>query len=637
MDEKYSIEDLDELEKQLEKCLEGYELGKPLISDDDYDQYKRILQKLRPESYFLTKIGNTPKRNVEELPYILGSLTNKFKDDIQIWLDKYDNGKGFVLSHKLDGTAIECEYTDGKLSGAWLRGDHYSGENIIKKALKIVPNEIKIPHHNGVYEKIYFKGEILLNCEPETLGYKNRRNASAGIINRDNYDRLKYVYVLFHTYVPNPLISDVTQISEIARLQFMQQCFGILSQSVIKFSHVDSKELIMEAAEEMIGEQTQYDKDGIVITVNYSEVENIKLPEKKIAFKFNKMSAETEVETIEWETSRTGRIIPIVKFKPVELGGATIQKATGFHARFIFDNQIGPGAIIKIVRSGDVIPYIEEVIKPSSRYQGIQNCPSCGSDFLSTDDTQTHTYCTNPNCPGQVQKRIAYFFEKLGLENFSEKMISSLGCKNIIDIYNLKREDILKIDGWAETSTDDFLNRIEQTKKARPEKILAALGIENLGTTTSKLILENFSPQDIIDALDENIIHGHNSEKLKTIINKLIQIDGFGTKKITSIIKGLKENKELLTKLIDTGVSFIPISGPLSGLSFCITGSLSKPRKAYEIIIEKFGGTITSISSCKYLICNTPSDSTKFKKAIEKGVKIINEEQLLILIKESKK
>jgi DNA ligase (NAD+) len=637
MSEEYSSEDLDELERQLELCLDAYEKGESMIPDDDYDSYKRILQKIRPNSKFLNKIGNKPKKNKEILPYVLGSLTNKFEDDIEAWLDKYDTGKGFILSHKLDGVAIECEYTDGQLTGAWLRGDHYEGENITTKALKFVQNKISTNCNPGTGDnKQYFKGETLLNCEPETIKkddgtpYKTKRNAAAGIINRDDHSKLQYLYVLFHTYVPVHVSSHPVAAFELARMRYMQEAFGILNRSVVNFSYADSKEMTILAAKEMIDETTQYDKDGIVISINHSEVENIKLPEKKIAFKFNKMAVEAEVVKVEWNTSRTGKIIPVVVVKPVILGGATIQRATGFHAKFIYDNNIGPGAVVKLVRSGDVIPYIESIIKPSDKITNLTTCPTCGKGDLTTDETQTHLYCSNRDCPAQTQKKIAYFFEKLGLENFSEKMITSLGCNSVIDIYNLKKEDILKLDGWAETSTVDFLNRIEQTKKARPEKILAALGIDNLGTTTAKLVLENFTPQDILNALD-------NNELLKNVVNKLLLVDGLGSKKITSIIKGLKENKELLKKLMETGVSFSSVKGPLSGKSFCITGSLSKPRKAYEQIIEKFGGSNTSISSCNYLICNEPSNSNKFQKAKDKGVKIITEQELIALIRESKK
>jgi DNA ligase (NAD+) len=626
MEETYTSDQLDDLENHLEQWLNAYEIGESLISDDQYDHYKRLLQKFRPDSKFLSKIGNKPKRNVETLPYILGSLTNYFENDIQTWLDKHDNGSGFVLSHKLDGVAIEVEYTDGKLTGAWLRGNHIEGENITHKALKFIQNKID---HQG-HKKLYFKGEALLNCEPDTIGYKTKRNSVAGILNRDDFDKLKYLYFIVHTFVPDDFKSDGYVAYETLRLHFARQAFGILNNNVINFSHVDSKEMVISAATEMIQEETQYDKDGIVITVNNSDVENIKLPEKKIAFKFNKMSAEAEVETVEWETSRTGKIIPVVKFKPIELGGATIQRATGFHAKFIYENAIGTGAIIKIMRSGDVIPYIDEVIKKAERFDMLVTCPVCNHGDLLTDETQTHIYCPNQNCPAQVQKKIAYFFEKLGLENFSEKMISTLKCNSVLDIYNLKKEDIIKIDGWAETSADDFIKRIEQTKKAKPEKILAALGIDNLGTTTAKLVLENFSITEILNALDNPIV-------LREIVFKLIQVKGLGSKKVASIIKGLKENKTLLENFIALADTVTENSGPLSGKSFCMTGSLSKPRKAYEQVIEKFGGENVSISSCDYLICNTPSDSSKFKKAIEKGVKIINEQELIELIKGSKK
>lgn len=124
---------------------------------------------------------------------------------------------------------------------------------------------------------------------------------------------------------------------------------------------------------------------------------------------------------------------------------------------------------------------------------------------------------------------------------------------------------------------------------------------------------------------------------MRQIVFKLIQVKGLGSKKVASIIKGLKENKNLLENFIALTGAVTENIGPLSGKSFCITGALTKPRKAYEQVIEKFGGENASISSCDYLICNTPSDSNKFKKAIEKGVKIISEQELIELIKGSKK
>jgi DNA ligase (NAD+) len=623
---EYTNEDLNELEKQLEICLHAYEAGEPLISDDEYDNFKTILKTLRPNSSFLVKIGNKPKKKIERLPYILGSLTNKFEDDINDWLKKKNNGFGYVLSHKLDGVAIEVEYSLGVLTNAWLRGDHIEGENIFHKAFKFIPKEFKNNQFNNFIPKQYFKGEALLNCEPESIGYKTKRNAVAGILNRDDLTRLKYLYFKFHTIIPNNYMIEKNIDRESDRLAFMSLLVG--PENVVRFEYAESAEDVVNLSKIMIQEQTQYDKDGIVITLDKSDVENIKLPENKIAFKFNKLSAIAEVEDVEWNVSRTRRIIPVVKIKPIVLGGATIQRATGFHAKFIYENDIGPGATVQIVRSGDVIPYIEKVIKKSENSVGIDKCPMCGNLSLTTDETNTHLYCTNPDCVSPIQKQIAYFFAKLGLENFSEKMISTLKCNSVIDVYKLKKEDILKIDGWAETSAEDFLNRILQTKNSKPEKLLAALGIDNLGETTARLILDNFSPKDLLENIEDK-------NKLHEMIYKMISIKGLGKTKVESIIKGLKNNISLLKELVSVGVSFVKEEsvGPLNGISVCITGSLSKPRKAYEQLIEKLGGRNTSVSSCNLLICNEPSDSNKFQKAQSKGIKIITEKEFITMIK----
>jgi len=616
-EETYTSDQLDDLETHLENWLIAYEIGEPEIDDEQYDYYKELLRKFRPKSIFLTKIGNKPKRNKEKLPYILGSLTNYFEENIRPWLLKHDNGYGFVLSHKLDGVAIELEYTEGELTKAWLRGDHYEGENITHKALRFIKNKINNNNNN----KLYFKGEVLLNCEPDTIGYKTKRNAVAGILNRDDLSKLKYLYFKVHNFISND------KFDEIERLLFAQQAFG--QENVISFILKYNPESVLETARKMIQDETQYDKDGIVITVNLSEVENVKYPENKIALKFNKMTTETEVEEVEWETSRTGKIIPVVKFKPIILGGATIQKATGFHSKFIYDNNIGPGAIITVIRSGDVTPYIKVIKKSDNEVIKINNCPSCGNTDLTTDGT--HTYCTSPKCSVQTQKRIAYFLEKVGLENYGEKMISTLNCNSILDIYNLKKEDIIKINGWAETSAADFIKRINETKKAKPEKVLAALGINNLGTTTAKLIINQFPLQVIINAFNDRLL-------LNEIIYKLIQTKGIGDKKIVSIIKGIKENIKLLEKFIELSNTEVKKddNNLLIDKKFCITGTLSKPRKVYEQIIEKFGGENTSITSCNYLICNDHS-SSKFKKAIERGIKIIKEQEFIDMLKSLKK
>jgi len=619
-EENVQITTIEELEYYLERWLAAYESGQPLVSDECYDHWKRQLEIHKPDSEFLKKIGNKPKRNKEKLPFILGSLTNKTLDNLDQWLDKYSSlaGCGYILSHKMDGVAILCRYTNGEFTGAWLRGDHIIGENITHKAKHFVLPKLK--PENVLCQEIYLKGEILLNCDPAQIGYKNKRNAVAGILNRDDNLNLDKLYIIFHTWA-NPIEEAK---DEITRLVLMKKLCG--EERVVRYSIVNNRNQIIEIAQKLIDEITQYDKDGIVITINSSKVENVKIPEMKIAFKFNKQTAESTVERVEWNTSRTGKVVPLVYIKPVDLGGATITKCAGFNAKFIIENSIGFGAKIKIVRSGDVIPYIEQIITPATAPDTIETCPECGR-ILELDENAVNLICNNSSCPAQIQKKIAHFFEQLGLEQFSEKMISSLDCNSITDVFKLTKEDIIKIEGWGEKSADDFIRRRDELKKSSPEKLLAALGIENLGLETAKLLLQNFTFTEIIKNITPQVT--------KQFVEKLISIKGIGFKKAKSIVNGLIDSVALLQDLLSVGVEIEekPKSGALAGQSFCITGALSKPRKEIEKFIEENGGINTSINNCDYLICNQrPSDSAKYKKALQRKIPIITEEELYQMI-----
>ena len=628
------ISDTDLIKLFLEKHMEEYQLdGTSPLTDDQYDHMKRILKLLEPDNEFLQKVGSKPKKNKETLPFILGSLSNKFdeetgSDSIYTWLNKHDNGSGFILTHKLDGVAIECEYRKSnndvlhQLNNAWLRGDHYIGENITSKVVQFAPIYAGSDKLDYLPDSLFFKGEILLSWEPETIGYKNKRNAVAGILNRDDGKNLDKLYVIFHTWAPNAKFIPFSE-TEKQRMYSMVEILG--KTNVVEYYYSATKELVIQSAKDMIEEKTQYDKDGIVITVNNSEVENVKIPEKKIALKFNKQSAITTVKYTEWNISRTGKDIPLVYIEPVELGGITISKSVGFNAKFIQDNKVGPGAKIKVVRSGDVIPHIEEVIQPSSLIYLLPIvCNSCGTELV-WDENKVHLICIYKKCPIQKQKKMAFFFEQLGLEEFGEKMITKLNCNSVVDVINLKKEDLLKIEGWGESRADDFLVRLQELRKTTPDKLLASLGIDNLGDTTSQLLLSHFTFDEIIDNFSHPIIS-------PLFVDKLSKIHGIGPKSVITIINGLIENLQLINDLKQSGFIITQVRGPLANKSFCITGVLSKPRKEIEKWIKDNGGSVASISSCKYLICNEPSSSGKYKKALEKNIKIITEEELIKLI-----
>jgi DNA ligase (NAD+) len=612
----YTTEQIDELEKQLLVCLKAYEKGKPIITDDKYDTYKKVLYQIKPYSEIFTRIGLTPKKNKSEIPFVLGSLKNKYaetkKDNIQDWLNENDSSSnGYILSHKLDGLALETCYEDSYFVQAWLRGDGFIGQDVTEKIKLIAQPKLNIQ----LAGKYYFKQEILLNCEVDTLGYANKRAGAAGIMNRDDNDLVKHLYTLPHTWA-NP--EGNFSINEYYRMDMLSKLFD----NIVKWRYVKDQNNVISAAKELIEEETQYDKDGIVVCVNNSMVENVKHPEKKIAFKFNQLTGIATVKEIEWNMSRTRKNIPKIIIEPLDLGGSTIKQVAAFNAKYIFDNNIGPGATIEILKAGDIIPYVNKIISTDQNPEMITNCQECNS-VLKSDDV--HLICPNLKCPGSTRKQIAYFFEHLGLEEFGERMIESLNCADIPSIFNLTKDDIIKIDGWAETSADDFIQRLHSLKTTTPLKLLVAFGIENVSSTTSKLLLNNFTFDELIDSVYPNID--------QNFVRKLVSIHGIGEKTAKSIIKGLRNNYDLLTQLknIITIQQIDNSSSLLRGKTFCATGKSSIPRKSLQLFIEQNGGNWTSAATCQYLICNDISKGGEGKLGKNKG-QIISEEVLYEMV-----
>jgi DNA ligase (NAD+) len=613
----YTTDQINELERQLLVCLRDYEKGKPLISDDKYDAYKKILHQFKPDSVLFIKIGTTPKKNKSEIPFVLGSLKNKYaetkKDNIEDWLNENDSSSnGYVLSHKLDGLALEVCYVDSYFSQAWLRGDGFIGQDVTEKIKLIAPPKLNI----GLDGLLYFKCEILLRCEPDFLGYANKRAGAAGIMNRDDNDLMRYLYILPHTWA-NPNTEQFTN-SEYFRMDMLSKLFSY----IVKWKFVNHKEEILTVAKQMIDENTQYDKDGIVVCINNSMVENVKHPEKKIAFKFNQLTGIATVKEIEWNMSRTRKDIPKIIIEPLNLGGVIIKHAAAFNAKYIYDNNIGPGAIVEILKAGDIIPYINKIISTDQSPEIITNCQECNSILISDD---VHLICPNLKCPGAVIKQIAYFFEHLGLEEFGERMIESLGCTDIPSIFNLTKEDIILLEGWAETSAEDFIQRIQRIRVTTPLKLLVAFGIENVSSSTCKLLLNNFTFYELIESVYPNIE--------PNFIRKLVSLHGIGEKTATSIIKGLRSNIDLLTQLKDIITIHQDDNSNkiLRGKTFCATGKSSIPRKSLQLFIEQNGGDWTSATSCQYLICNDISKGGEGKLGKNKG-QIISEEVLYEMI-----
>jgi len=305
---------------------------------------------LDPTNEYFSLVGaKVTSRKKAKLPYVLGSLTKMKSDKVMDWIKK--KGNEVIVSAKLDGASIYVEWENGKVIFASTRGDGYEGQDITEKAKFFVPD---IPTKN----KVCLRGEALLVGDSyKRLGFTNRRNGVAGLLNRDDVspEDLYEIDVVFYEYINND-----SYIFEYERLNYIEW-FGL---NVVPYTSYSTPTL--ERLNILLFEyknNCKYDVDGLVITRTRSSRENAYYPLNKIAYKVNEEAVKVKVIGIEWNVGRSGRIVPTVLIEPTIINDTTIARATGFNAKYIQDNKIKEGSIIGVIRSGEVIPYITEVFK----------------------------------------------------------------------------------------------------------------------------------------------------------------------------------------------------------------------------------------------------------------------------------
>lgn len=351
----------------LKKCDMYYynEGSDALISDSEYDEMREYAQNKWPKDPYFKEVGSksTMKGFKVKHPIILGSLkktkSNPEDNDYIIkWLQKYNDIDEFIITPKLDGMSIYSEFISN-VKHAATRGDGYEGTSITKKA------QIFLPKLNSKCE-VHLRGETILPGNIyEELGYSNRRNGASGIIGSDDGKNCEHLTSIFYELI---WCSDfnVDIKTEEERLEFISKILP--KENCVPWFKFNKKDISVELLKQKLIDIKDYykdicDIDGLVITKNNSIRENVKHPEHKVAFKVNSEKAIAEVAFINWETSRTGRVVPVVNFKEaIDLCGAKIIRATGYNAKFIVDNKISIGSIIEVERSGDVIPKIIKVI-----------------------------------------------------------------------------------------------------------------------------------------------------------------------------------------------------------------------------------------------------------------------------------
>ena len=632
-----------ELEKEIKYHNHLYwDLDAPKVSDIEYDNLIRELQKICPESSILDELGPTYVDNlgdevVHDTPML--SLDKCYEDDTMWnWLKKFDGQ--VVVSPKMDGLALSIKYDNkGKLVSAATRGNGKKGEDVTAnvRLIEDIPNNI-LP-----YKNIEVRGEVYMKLSTfeEFKGdYSNPRNLASGGLKQKDPEKSRDYKLSFAAYdlIGLNLKFEVQKYSTLEKIGFPK--FKIM---------LAKRDDIIKAYQWMSKKRDNFDFeiDGVVFKANriaeHKRMGNTSHhPKYAIAYKFQGEQATTTLNDIEWSVSRTGIITPVAIIEPVNLSGAMIGRATLHNIGILKTlGLLGSSmdAKIVIVRSGGVIPKIEFVASPGTSAKKItlpSKCPSCGaptslrSDFL---------YCSDPkNCSTAEITTIKHFCKVLDIKGFGEKLITKLYeaelVKTPLDLFLVNEEDFMEIDRMGQRLAKRLINEIENHKSMTLETFLRSLSIPNLGNHASKILVEEF---------------GTIGNILKVKRADLEDIHSLGSVTAKSIIDGLKENsseiEELLKYIIIVDKVKIRKKTKFTDKSFVFTGKLEKiSRKEARGIIEKLGGKTPSgvKKDLDFLIIGDisiekSSKQEKAEKYIKTGsnIKILSESQFLSMIKSS--
>ncbi len=647
------IKNIKDLVEKLNKyAYHYYVLDNPIISDFEYDKLYDELQKIEKETGVV--LPNSPTKRVG------GEILNGFKkfnhyvplysldkcnsyEDIKLWIDKIKkefNDSTFSLEYKFDGLSIVIEYEDGYLTKAGTRGNGKIGEDVTAqvKTIKSIPLSIDFKG------KLIIQGEGMIKLsnldkynKKTNEPLKNARNAVSGAIrNLDPKETAKRNLDLFAYSV------NYAENLEFETQEEMQKFLIKNGFKTSKFFKIckDYQEII-NYIDEVDATKNSLDIliDGMVIKLN--EIKNrdelgytSKFPKWAIAYKFEAQEISTILEDVKWQVGRTGKLTPIAILKPIYLAGAKISRATLNNIQDINRKRLKLGARVFVRRSNEVIPEILGLAEDNPNSQPIMipnQCPSCGGKL---SEIGVNIYCTNVDCPEQIVDSLTHFCSKeaMNIEGLSEKTITQLyrklNIKNISDIFELTYDDLTKLENFKSKKINNLLNSIEKSKNVSLSAFIYSLGIKNVGLKTSKDLVKKYKNID-------NLINASLQS-----LNDIEDIGEIVAKNIYEYFQNDKNIKEL-DKLLNKGINIIEEkvfeNKYFSDKIIVLTGSLKKfSRSEATKLIEGFGGIVSSnVNKKTNLVICGENPGNKIDKAKSLGIKIINEDEFLNIIKNS--
>ena len=634
---------------------EYYVLDNPTITDQEYDDaYKELLRleekypELKREDSPTNRVGGEALSKFEKVTHNTPMLSfdDIFNEDEILAFDerikKVIKNPTYTVEPKMDGLSGSLLYKNGVLVRAATRGDGITGEDITLnvKTIKSVPLKLTKPIDIEVRGEIYMSKRAfeMANLEKSKNGenlFANPRNAAAGSVRqldskitaKRNLDYMAY-------FIPNP--SDYGIKTQKESLDYLKELGFVTNYKLNKLAH--SGEELIKCINEIgeLRDTLPYEIDGAVLKVNDLDDEETlgytsRVPKWGIAYKFPAKEVLTTVKEIKFTVGRTGKITPNAIFDPVHVAGSLISKATLHNEDYCKEKDIRVGDVVSIRKAGDVIPEVVEVKLDRRRDDSmpfimIDTCPICNTPLIKKD---SHHFCPNTHCPARNIERLIYYASRdaMNIDGLGDEIIEdfyNMGyLKDISDFYELYKyhDELMELEGFGEKSISNLIEGINNSKHNSLERLLCALGIKNVGKRTAKMLAKKYKTLDnLINASYEELV---NIKDIGEIIAVSIR-DYFDDPKNIEVINKLKEHGLNMEYLGNDSEK-----ANFTDKTFVITGTLSMGRDEFRNKIESLGGKVSESVSKKtdYLVLGE-NPGSKYTKARELGIKIINEEEL---------
>jgi DNA ligase (NAD+) len=644
-------------------------LNKSIMSEAAADSLKHELSQIEDEHPELItadsptqRVAGAPLPGFKQISHSsrMLSLNDVFDEsELQAWVNRVSklapkHELEFFLDLKMDGLAAALVYQDGILAQAITRGDGFVGEDVTANVRTIESVPLRLRQAKG-YEKFNqgrteIRGEIVmykdvfavLNKERAEKGlppFANPRNLAAGTI-RQLDPRLVVARPLqFHAY-------DLLR-QQPGDVPANDYAYKTLREIGLRANHeaetTNSVSGVLKFADKWQDERQKlvFNTDGVVVKINnralFARLGVVgKAPRAAVAFKYPAEQATTKVKDIFVSVGRTGAATPVAMLEPVVVAGSTVQMATLHNEGEVRRKDIRVGDTVIVQKAGDIIP---EVVEPLTKlrdgsekaFKMPSHCPDCGTKLVKAKETEAVWRCPNNACPSRAWKQIQHFASKaaLDIDGLGEKNVMALLGAGLIkdpaDIFKLTKEDILKLERFAEISASKLVAAIKAKKAPPLPRFIYGLGIRHIGVQTA------------IDLAN----HFHSLEKLsKATIDDLNQVEGIGEVVAEALAEWFSEpaNQVLIGKFKKYGVQpqkSEPVKGPLTGKAFVVTGTLdSMSREAASERIRQLGGTFQPAvtQETDFLVVGDNVGASKLAKAEKMGTKQIDESAFLKFI-----